>query len=77
MMPEYKDFPFDEIADAVERLIADGASVYQKWSCDNCGTRQTMPEANKLFLFGICDRCGHKTNIQAKGCNYTVVMSSG
>jgi hypothetical protein len=52
------------------------AMVYQKFTCDNCGTRQTIETPNKLFTKGQCEECKHITDIQAKGCNYTIIFNS-
>lgn len=70
----YQDFPLTEIADAVERLIRQGATIHQKWSCSRCGLRLIMDEPNKLFTEGYCQECGTTTNIAAQGCNYLAVM---
>lgn len=40
---------------------------------DECA-EQAMPEPNKFWKLGICEECGHTTNIEARGCNYAVVM---
>ena len=73
----YKDFPFQECADEAERLVTKhGALVFQKFSCDKCGSRQTIAEANKFYTSGKCEECGHVTDIVKRGCNYLVMLSS-
>jgi predicted RNA-binding Zn-ribbon protein involved in translation (DUF1610 family) len=74
---EKLDFPFEEIADRVDGLIGEGATVYQKFTCVGCGQRLTMEEPNVLYTQGECDRCGAVTDLKAQGCNYLLVMDSG
>lgn len=69
---KYKDFPFEEVASAAEKLATDGFYVHQKWTCDHCGSRQTMPDANVFYRAGICEECKKETNIAERGCNYLV-----
>ena len=65
-----RDFPFEEAAaGAHERALA-GWYVYQKWTCQHCGARQTMPDANKFYEQGVCEECKQTTDIRARGCNY-------
>jgi hypothetical protein len=51
-------------------------SVWQKWSCDHCGARQTMDVPNKFFTRGLCEACGGETDILQRGCNYLLVMTT-
>jgi hypothetical protein len=67
---KYNDYPWDEIVKAVNQHIANGATIYQKFSCEKCGQRLTMDVPNILFYEGTCDRCGHTTDIRKRGCNY-------
>jgi len=70
---KYKDYPFEEIAEACCDLIKNKkATFYQKFTCANCGSRQTIDEPNKLFTMGICEECKHMTDIVEQGCNYLV-----
>lgn len=70
----FKDYPFDECAKAAEKLVADGHTVHQKFTCNGCGTRLAINEPNVFHETGTCDRCNVVTNIKAKGCNYLVHM---
>jgi hypothetical protein len=72
MTVKYNDYPLHDIAQSVQRLINDGATVYQKFTCDKCGSRQTIEEPNRLFASGTCEACGHTTDIVKRGCNYMV-----
>jgi predicted RNA-binding Zn-ribbon protein involved in translation (DUF1610 family) len=67
---KYEDYPFEEIAQAMERRLREGYDFYQKFTCGSCGARLTMELKNTLFASGTCDRCGHTTDITKSGCNY-------
>lgn len=69
---KYNDYPFDDVVKKAEALIAQGANVYQKFTCSGCGNRLTMGEPNKFFETGTCDKCPTVTDIKSKGCNYMV-----
>ena len=72
MREKANDYPFMEVAKAADDLIRRGMDVYQKWTCDYCGSRQTMPEPNMFWARGICEECKTETDIVARGCNYMV-----
>lgn len=61
------------VASAAERIAA-GATVFQKFTCGNCGNRLTMDVPNTFFMRGTCDKCGHETDIEAQGHNYLLVQ---
>jgi DNA-directed RNA polymerase subunit RPC12/RpoP len=67
--------PFNEVVANAEKRMADGWTIYQQFNCAKCGTKQTMPDANKFYTRGRCEECGHETNIQADGCNFMAVSS--
>lgn len=56
--------------------IAQGWDVYQKWTCQHCGARQTMPDRNKFYARGLCEDCKKETNIVARGCNYMATIAT-
>jgi hypothetical protein len=69
-MTKYRDYPLEEIGDACMEHIKNGATIYQKFTCADCGARLMMDIPNTLFTEGTCDKCGHTTNIRKTGCNY-------
>lgn len=71
----YKDYQFLEVTHVAEKLVDQGCLVFQKWSCDHCGSRQTMPEPNCFYMKGICEECKKETDILKRGCNYAVIAS--
>lgn len=70
----YADFPIEECAAqskqrALEVERSGGrCDIYQKWTCQHCGSRQTMGEKNKFFRSGHCEACGGTTIITK--CNW-------
>ncbi len=72
---KYPDFPFDEVVAECGKLLADPRTTFhQKFTCTQCGSRQTIGEPNKLFALGLCEECGSTTNIRAQGCNYMLIV---
>jgi hypothetical protein len=67
------DYPIDEVAATALKWVREGATIYQKFTCAGCGSRQAMDVPNRLFTSGSCEACGHVTDIEARGCNYLVV----
>jgi hypothetical protein len=82
-----KVHPFNEVAARVEQILngtstdvtyttlkqtAAKIEIYQQFICDQCLTKQTMPDPNVLYTHGRCEECGAVTNIEERGCNYAV-----
>lgn len=67
-----KLYPWKEILDAADGLAKQGVDVYQQFNCSGCGTKQTMEHANVFHPSGICEECGHETNIVKDGMNYMI-----
>jgi predicted RNA-binding Zn-ribbon protein involved in translation (DUF1610 family) len=72
-MSEAKNHPFHEVCRTADERIKEGHTVFQKFTCAQCGERQTMPDANKFYTLGICEECGHTTDIVRDGCNYMLI----
>jgi hypothetical protein len=76
---DVRDFPFAECCKGAERMVQDGATVYQKWTCVRCGERVTANNPNSFTTFGRHEEkadgqpCGGVTDIQKTGCNYRAV----
>lgn len=73
-MPKYNDYPLNELAVTMQRAIAKGAQVYQKFTCGYCGARQTIEEPNALFIDGKCEECKSVTNLAKAGGNLLIVQ---
>lgn len=71
-MSIYQDYPLQECATLAEAYIMAGASVFQKWTCQHCGARQSMEQENQFFRSGRCEECNEYTVIKA--CSYAVIM---
>jgi transposase-like protein len=70
---KYKDYPIDEVVAQVDQRIEQaGGFAYQKWTCQHCGSRQTMETKNVFHRSGRCEECDGITVI-AK-CNYIFIM---
>ena len=75
MRNTFKDYPFKEICEAVDKIAKAGGACFQKWTCDGCGERVMAETPNYFTLKGHCVHCNHITNIEKKGCNYLAVVS--
>jgi hypothetical protein len=64
------DHPLLECAATAQDVIDHGGTVYQKFTCAGCGTRQTMPTPNTFYTSGKCEECGFVTDIMVMGCNF-------
>ena len=76
-MTNPKAFPFVEVCEQAERTMNKGAKIYQQFWCENCGTKQTMDQANKFFTCGQCEECSHVTDLVKNGCNYMAHFELG
>jgi hypothetical protein len=71
------NYPIEECLAKVESLMRlGGITFHQKWTCQKCRLRQTMTEPNKFFEVGICEKCGHVSDITKTGCNYLLIASA-
>lgn len=71
------DVPFEEACDSADKRIREGGTVFQKFTCRGCGTRQTIDEPNAFYMYGKCEECGYVTDIVKAGCNYMLVIAIG
>jgi hypothetical protein len=72
MSEEIKDFPLQDCAKQAETYIAQGGTIFQKWTCAHCGARQTMEQPNTLYTSGKCEECEKVTSIE--NCNYLLIL---
>lgn len=68
------DYPLLDIAAEAAKHIDQGFTVWQKWTCGHCGSRQTMENPNVFYKSGRCEECGQVTIIEK--CGYTLLMGS-
>jgi hypothetical protein len=73
-MNKPKNFPFDEVVAEADELIGRGATVFQKFTCEKCGARQTIDVPNVFYKQGSCQECAHVTDCYRTGINYLVIM---
>ena len=71
------DLSMEDIEKQVNELLANNPHVatYQKFTCEKCGSRQTMEEPNTFYLEGACEECKHVTDIRKKGCGYMATFN--
>lgn len=67
-----KDHPIEECKATATKKVTEGWTFYQKWTCEKCGSREVQKTPNVFFPFGEC-KCGHVTDIGARGCNYALM----
>lgn len=68
------DVPFDDAVNKGLEVIQNGGQVWQKFTCQHCGSRQTMDIPNTFFTHGTCEECGKDTCIRKQGCGLVVAM---
>lgn len=73
---ESPNHPFYETVDAANKEIAKGHTVWQKFTCANCSSRQTMGTPDTFYKTGTCEECNHITNIEKDGCNFIMLMTN-
>jgi ribosomal protein L37AE/L43A len=71
--PKYNDYPLEECAKAAMEAMQRGATIYQKWTCEQCGDRVAGNTPNKFFTMGHHEDCGHITDLTKHGCNYLAI----
>jgi hypothetical protein len=71
MTDEQIDFPLEEVLKSFQELVPKGDTLFQKWTCQHCGSRQTMATPNVLYRTGQCEECGKITEITQ--CNFLLI----
>ena len=66
--------PFADSHAAAVDVMRRGGKIFQQFLCGQCGTKQTMEHANRWYASGLCEECGHETNLREAGCNFMVVF---
>jgi len=67
MKKEYGDLPIPELLDRAQMWLESGWTLFFKWTCEKCGSRQTFTKPNTLYEYGKCEECGHVTKIKKGG----------
>ena len=73
MTKDPKDSPFEDVAEMAWNLVQRGGHVFQKFTCAECGLRQTVEEPDHMFVRGQCEKCRHVTDLQVQGCGFVYV----
>ena len=66
------DLLLEDLAQTIERTISrfggrDHCKVWMKFTCPNCGSRQTMDEPYTVFRHGTCQECGVTSRLERGG----------
>jgi len=61
------DKSYEELEPHLLEILSRNGTFWGKFTCANCGSRQTFEEKNKLFTQGICEECGHTTDLERWG----------
>jgi hypothetical protein len=70
MIHVMKLHPLEQVLKEAGKWVQGGHIVYQQFNCAKCNAKQTMDKPNAFFEVGICEECGHATDIVKDGCNY-------
>ena len=73
----YTNLPLDVIYRQVLSILADGGTIYQKWTCSGCDRRIMTGVPNTLYAKAKCEHCGSTTDIAQTGCGYLLVARLG
>jgi len=71
--PLFKDYPFADVYKTADDMIRKGWTVYQKFTCEQCKTRQTIDVPNTFYTEGSCEECKHITDLRKAGCNLLIM----
>lgn len=56
---DVEDLPMDEVIKKCEEIMSRGGVTFIKFTCANCGVRQTSINPNVLHIAGYhCEECG-------------------
>jgi hypothetical protein len=68
---KHNDLPREELLaraqKAMDECAAANPEVHFKFTCQHCGERCTLCDANKLWKYGECHVCGKETKIDKGG----------
>lgn len=70
-----RDLPIDQLLLQAGKVLKEpGTTVFFKFTCEHCHSRQTFMEPNTLYAQGKCEKCGHVTTITQAG--FTLVIDT-
>lgn len=64
------DLPFLIAVLRASQQVHAGATIWQKFTCEHCGSRQTIEKPNAMYASGTCEECGRVTDISSRGCGF-------
>ena len=72
--PTASDKPLEELIPMAEDVLARGGSIWLKFTCAHCGSRQTLEEENTIVFFASCEECRQTTSISDSGGGLMVLL---
>jgi hypothetical protein len=69
--------PFDECLVGAQRVVGNGGTIFQKWTCAGCGVRCRSNVPNQMAEVCTCEDCGATTDVRKHGCNFTAILTIG
>ncbi len=68
-MTSHNDLTKDQYEKKAEELFIafPGSKIFQKFTCGNCGSRQTVDEPNIWYTSATCEECGYLNIIDKAG----------
>jgi hypothetical protein len=73
-MTTHHDFPLEDLAEELENLVAEGWTVFQKWTCRGCGERCISDEPNVIHRAMRHANCGTVSKVSVG--NYLKLRAS-
>ena len=67
------DGTFNEVFEEASAYLEIGATVYFRFTCEHCGSRQTFDTRNTLYETGKCEECGKITDLVKRGCGFMLL----
>lgn len=70
------NIPLNEAVARAEEWIKQGATIFQKFTCASCGSRQTIDVPNTFYRSARCEECSHITDLDACGCGFMAIFAA-
>jgi len=74
MPDDPRNGPFEEVIAKADKAIAAGATVFFKFTCIKCGSRQTFDVPNTAYVEGECEECHAITDLREHGIGFLMVV---
>jgi len=68
------DLPLEELVAMADDVLARNGHVWLKFTCQHCGSRQTIDEPDTFYIFASCEECGQTTSLGDVGGGLMVIL---